>query len=317
MGTTLTRVETLTQVETPLKTRSETNGHTPRRERSPAVLLPVVESLPTARGLYWKDGFRGHLNTGEGVAQVRLDATGGIRIRMKVDRRSTPSEALVLNASLPANLRVAGPAHRRCLLADVWPDASGFSRSLSEIRQGIRRNAGGTRKGRRPPPGDAGPYEHVFDQLRNGKGSRGVAEGSLDVVDREPGWELGLRVRGGRVAVRVSPERSGLRLYRIVLKGAELSAVESGPGGRSVSDMALRLNERLRLVRLARIDAGLVVEARLSRALTDVERVVETARAIAVVSAAVRTPLWPLTQIESVARCYADVFNLPHGEAQE
>ena len=295
MGTTLMLGTTLSQVETPL----------------------VFESLPAARGLHWKDGFRGYLNTGEGVAQVRLDATSGVRIRMKLDRRSPPPEALVLNASLPANLRVAGPAHRPHLLADLWRDPSGFSRNLSEIRQGIRRNAVGKRKGKRPPPGDAGPYEHLFDQLRDGEGSSAVGEGSLDVVDREPGWELGPRVRGGRVAVRVSPERSGLRLYRIVLKRAELSAVESGPGGWSVSDMALRLNERMRFVRLARFDAGLAVEARLSRVLANVERVVETAQAIAIVSAAVRIPLRLLMQIESVARCYAEMFNLPHGEAQE
>ncbi len=139
----------------------------------------------------------------------------------------------------------------------------------------------------------------------------------MDVVDREPGWELGPRVRGGRVAVRVSPERNGMRLYRIVLKQAELSAVESGPGGRSVSDMALSLNEHMRFVRLARLDAGLVVEARLSRAFANVERVVETATAIAVVSAAVRVRLRLLMQIESVARCYADTFDLTNGEAQK
>ena len=139
----------------------------------------------------------------------------------------------------------------------------------------------------------------------------------MDVVDRDPGWELGLRVRGGRVAVRVSPERNGLRLYRIVLKQTDLSAVESGPGGRSVNDLALRLNERMRFVRLAQCDAGLAVEARLSRAFADVERVVETATAIAVVSAAVRIPLQLLLQIEGVARCYADTFELPKGEIQQ
>jgi len=285
---------TLTQVETPL----------------------AFESLPTARGLHWKDGFRGRLNTGVKVAQVQLDATGGVRIRMKLKRRPVAAEALVLNAALPANLRVAGPAHRRHLLADVSSHPASFSRNLSEIRQGIRRNANGTGKSRRPPRGERGPYEHLFDQIRNGEGSSDVGGGALDVVDRDPGWEIGLRVRGGRVAVRVSPERNGLRLYRIVLKQAELSAVESGPGGRSVNDLALRLNERMRFVRLARLDAGVAVEARLSRAFANVERVVETARAIAVVSATVRIPLQLLVQMEGVARCYADTFDLPYGEAQ-
>lgn len=270
----------------------------------------AFESLPTARGLHWKDGFRGYLNTGERVAQVRLDPTGAVRIRVDLDRRPAPPEALVLNASLPANLRVAGPAHRPHLLADISPDQAGFSRSLSEIRQGIRRNADGMGIGRRPPNGERGPYEHLFEQVREGAGS-------LDVVDRDPGWELGLRVRGGRVAVRVSPERNGLRLYRIVLKQMDLSAVESDPGGRSVNDLALRLNERMRFVRLAQCDAGLAVEARLSRGFADVERVVETATAIAVVSAAVRIPLQLLLQIEGVARCYADTFELPKGEIQQ
>ena len=294
MGTALMMGTTPTQVETPL----------------------AFESLPTARGLHWKDGFRGHLNTGEGVAQVRFDVTGGVRIRMKLKRRPAPAEALVLNAALPANLRVAGPAHRRHLLADVSSDPAGFSRNLSEIRQGIRRNANGTGRSRRPPRGEKGPYKQLFDQIRNGEGSSDVGAGSLDVVDRDPGWELGLRVRGGRIALRVAPERNGLRLYRIVLKQDELSAVESGPGGLSVIDMALRLNERMRFVRLARFDAGVVVEARLSRAFADVERVVETARAIAVVSATVRIPLQLLVQMEGVARCYADTFDLPYGAAQ-
>ena len=287
-------------------------GNTPTQVETPLAF----GSLPTARGLHWKDGFRGHLNTGKGVAQVRLDVTGGVRIRMKLKRRLAPAEALVLNAALPANLRVAGPAHRRHLLADASSDPAGFSRNLSEIRQGIRRNANGTGRSRRSPRGERGPYKQVFDQIRNGEGSSDVGESSLDVVDREPGWELGLRIRGGRVPVRVSPERSGLRLYRIVLKQAELSAVESGPGGLSVIDMALRLNERMRFVRLARFDADMVVEARLSRAFADVERVVETARAIAVVNAAVRIPLQLLVQMEGVARCYADTFDLPYGEAQ-
>ena len=294
MGTKLMMGTTLKQVET----------------------LVASESLPTARGLHWKDGFRGRLNTGVGEAQVQLDATGGVRIRMKLKRRPVPAEALVLNAALPANLRIAGPAHRRHLLADVSSHPANFSRDLSEIRQGIRRNANGTGRNRRPPRGERGPYEHLFDQIRNGEGSSDVGESSLDVVDRDPGWELGLRVRGSRVAVRVSPERNGLRLYRIVLKQAELSAVESDPGGRSLSDLALRLNERMRFVRLARLDAGVVVEARLSRAFADVERVAETARAIAVVSAAVRIPLQLLVQMEGVARCYADTFDLPYGEAQ-
>ena len=270
----------------------------------------AFEALPSARGLQWKDGYRGHLNTGEGVAQVRLDATGGVRIRMKLARCPAPADALVLNAALPANLRVGGPAHRRHLLADAFSDQAGFGRHLSEIRQGIRRNANGAGRGRRPPRGERGPYEHLFDQLREG-------DGALDVVDREPGWELGPRIRGGRVAVRVSPERNGLRLYRIVLKQAELSVVESGPGGRSVSDLALRLNERMRFVRLARLDVGVAVEARLNRALADVKRVVETANAIAVVSAEVRIPLRLLMQIDDVARCYVDTFDLPNGEAQK
>ena len=288
---------TLAPVETPLET-------------------PLVSgSLPTARGLHWKDGYRGHMNTGEGVAQVRLDATDGVRIRMKLNRRPAPAEALVLNAALPANLRVAGPAHRCHLLADVSSGQAGFSNNLSEIRQGIRRNPDATGKGKRPARGDRGPYEHVFEQLREGGGS-------LDVVDREPDWEIGIRVQGGRVAVRVSPERSGLRLYRVVLKQAELSGVESGSEGLSVeglsvNDLALRLNEDMRFVRLARIDAGVAVEARLSRALVDVERVVETASAIAVVGTEVGIPLRTLLQMEGVARCYADTFDLQNGEAKQ
>ena len=123
----------------------------------------AFESLPTARGLHWKDGFRGYLNTGERVAQVRLDATGAVRIRVDLDRRPAPPEALVLNASLPANLRVAGPAHRPHLLADISPDQAGFSRSLSEIRQGIRRNADGMGIGRRPPNGQRGFWMPGFN----------------------------------------------------------------------------------------------------------------------------------------------------------
>ena len=275
------------------------------------VETPLVSgSLPTARGLHWKDGYRGHMNTGEGVAQVRLDATGGVRIRMKLKRRPDPAEALVLNAALPANLRVAGPAHRCHLLADISSVQAGFSQNLSEIRQGIRRNPDATGKGKRPARGDRGPYEHVFDQLRAG-------DGSLDVVDREPDWEIGVRFQGGRVAVRVSPERNGLRLYRIVLKQAELSGVESGSEGLSVNDLALRLNEVMRFVRLSRIEAGVAVEARLSRALVDVERVVNTASAIAAVSAEVGIPLRTLLKTEGVARCYADTFDLQIGETKQ
>jgi hypothetical protein len=226
---------------------------------------------------------------------------------MKLPRPPAPAEALALNAALPANLRVAGPAHRRHLLADVPSEQADFAPVLSEVRQGIRRSAQGMTP-RRPPQGERKPYEPLFDQLRE-------AGGPLDVVDRDPGWELGLRLNGGRVPVRVSPEKGGLRLYRIVLKQAVLGPVESGPEGRSVSDMALRLNERVRLVRLSRVNDGVVVEARLSKATADAERVTETATAVAVVSASVRTELQFLVQKEGVARCYADTFNLQNGEA--
>ena len=92
----------------------------PRGANLTRVEMPLAsESLPKARGLHWKDGFRGRLNTAEGVAHVRLDATGGVRIRMKLRRSPDPEDALVLNAALPANLRVAGPAHRRHLVADI------------------------------------------------------------------------------------------------------------------------------------------------------------------------------------------------------
>ena len=92
-----------------------------------------------------------------------------------------------------------------------------------------------------------------------------------------------------------------------------MSRADAGPEGRSVRDLALRLNEYLRFVRLACCDAGVAVEARLGHALANVERVVETANAIAVVSAEVRTPLQILSQEEGVARCYAETFNLTNG----
>ena len=154
-------------------------------------------ALPTARGLHWKDGFRGYVNTGGRAAQVQLDPAGYLRIFTKLDRRPPPSEALELNKCLPANLRVAGPAHRPHLLADISSEQDGFSRRLSETLQGIRRNADGTGTGRRPPRGTREPYEHVFDQLREGADSSRGGGGSVDVVDRERGWELGARVRGG------------------------------------------------------------------------------------------------------------------------
>jgi hypothetical protein len=71
----------------------------------------------------------------------------------------------------------------------------------------------------------------------------------------------------------------------------------------------------VRFVRLALHETGMAVEARLATRLADVCRVLETARAIAVASTAVRPLLEILTYHEDVARCYADIFHLSNGDA--
>jgi hypothetical protein len=258
--------------------------------------------LPAVRGLEWIDEYRGRLRIGDQTAEVRLEAKGQARVRLGLQRGPDPADALRKNVALPGNLRYAGAWDDPSLVGDAWVEESVLGLGMREISRGIR-HAWAVHRPRPPAQAERGPYKELLANL--------VEENGLDVVDLNGGWELHTRVRGHRGSVRVSPEKGGLRLYRTVL-----NSVASGLPARAVDDLALRLNQRARMVRLARRDEGLAVEARLSDDLVSPARLAETARAIAAVSAEVRPVLLTLGRHERLARYYADTFRLRNGDSQ-
>ena len=272
---------------------------------------PWGASLPSARGMAWVDPYRGRLETSRGPAEVRLDAAGEATIRMDVDPPASSREALARNAALPLNVRYAGTKRRPHLAADAWLDGAAFSSCVAEFRRGVRRAARAACTSRPGAIGEPNAYQGLFDEL-----ARLDDPVDIDVVPRPPGWELGPRIRGRRVAVRVSPEQNGLRLYRAVLKSSELGELADGPRTEALGDAALRLNQRMRFARLALDPGGMTLEARLVAPLVDVGRVLETALAIATVSEAARLPLELLARHPGVATCYAGTFHIGNEGAE-
>ena len=219
-----------------------------------------------------------------------------------------PLDALARNATFPLNLRYAGAGPHRHLTTDAWIDGSALAACVSDFRGGVRRAARPQGTPRPVPVAEPDPYEELFRDLAR-------LVGPIDVVERMPEWEVGPRIRGRRVAVRVSPERAGLRLHRLLAKRSELGHLASDPRARALADLALRLNVEARFARLALDKTGICVEARLPARLADIGRVAETARAIAIVSAAVKLRLELLMRYEDVARRYVQTFHLSNGDA--
>lgn len=249
---------------------------------------------PRIRGLEWKDGYRGLLDTEAGRADVLLNGDW-VRMRAWVNGVRNAEEALSRNADLPANVRYAGVAPRCTLLADAWAEAPDFRRGVREMRGAIRSLGAGPSRARRHRRGDAGPLGSVLAALAD--------EPGLDLVELDGQWEVGVRYSGGRVPVRLTPERGGLRVQRTVVE-----APGSDPSRAAVHHMALRLNGDARFARLAAWERGVVAQARLSRPALQTPRIVETARAVAVVSVE-SGPLLRVLSRPDVAQCYAEMFH--------
>jgi hypothetical protein len=139
-----------------------------------------------------------------------------------------------------------------------------------------------------------------------------ASESGVDVVPRSPGWELGVRVRGLRTALRLSPDTGGLRVHRTVVAATSLDGGELST--EPVWDAALRLNARMKAARFALHAHGLAVEARLSDRLLDLPRLIESAHAVAVICREFEPVLELLTRDQGVSLCYARVFHSNHQE---
>jgi len=254
--------------------------------------------LPASPNVTWEESWRGRLSTAGGDAGIRVQVRSA-RMELPVSRRSGAG-ALRTNAFLPSNVRFAGPPDDPCLCADAWLPQEAFLASVHAFRVGVRKRGSRRRAWR---PREAAPtdtHSSVIESL--------ASSPEIDVVPRGGGWELGARVRGQRVAVRVSPESADLRLHRIVIDRARLEGRGPKPTT-SVYDAALRLNARTRFARFAEHERGLAVETRLPLELLDADRLVACAHAVAVVSRELGPMLELLCQNPGVATCYARIFH--------
>lgn len=277
-------------------------GAPARRRRD--VRGPSPEHLPTVKGVEWTDGFRGRVETACGIADARIEGEIGIRVELPLDGPDAPERALEINAALPGNLRYSGPRHARRLVADAPLDVTAFPDFVRELHRGLRRISGAG-KARARASGAAQGCDDLFEELRR-------LGGAADVVERGSGFELGTRIRGARVPVRVTAAEDGVRVHRAVVGvGSDCDHAARW----ALGDAALRLNARTRFVRLAADDAGLALEALLGRRRLDPRSVLDAARAVAAVSVAVTHPLELLTRHESAARCYFRTFNPQHRRA--
>jgi hypothetical protein len=254
---------------------------------------------PWVQGLEWKDAFRGLLDTEAGAAEVLVEGSW-VRMRAWPNGVGTAGDALSRNACLPSNVRYAGVPPRISLVVDTWLDRPDFRRGVSDMRRALRdvTHPGGPARFR----GDA----HEAS-VASALGAL-AAEPGVDLVDLDGQWEVGVRYSGCRVPVRVTPERSALRVQRTVL-----DAPQSEASREAVHHMALRLNERTRFARLATCGDRVIAEARISQTSLANRRLIDAARAVAVVSVEAQPQLQILMRQERVARCYAAMFH-PNGD---
>lgn len=254
-----------------------------------------TDKRPRIRGLEWKNGYRALLDTEAGRADVLVHGDW-VRMWSWTNGVRDAGEALSRNADLPANIRYAGVAPRFTLLADAWADEADLRHGVREMRSAIRSLGAGRGRPRRNGRGDAGSLGSAVEAL--------AEEPGVDLVDLDGQWEVGVRYSGNRVAVRLTPERGGLRVQRTVVE-----APESDPSRAAVHHLALRLNRDARFARLAMCEQEVVAQARLCRAALATPRLVETACAVAVVSVEARPLLRSLCKEIHVAECYAQMFH--------
>jgi hypothetical protein len=198
--------------------------HAPRRSTDPHGVSSATPelALPGGPNATWEEGWRGRFSTPGGEAVVRIGARSA-RMDLPAGRKSAGG-ALRATAYLPGNLRFAGPPHRLSLRADSWLTTDSLAASVDEFRLGVRRVRPRRRPLRPSPAGGGERFEALLDELDR-------ADSTVDLVPLDSGWELGARMRGGRVPVRVSPVSKGLRLHRIVIVGDGLGNAAAGRRG--------------------------------------------------------------------------------------
>ncbi len=210
------------------------------------------------------------------------------------------SAALEHNALLPTNVRFSGSAKSRCLLADAWLGDRLSRRGLREAIDAIQLAAGASS---RTPIRRGGSKDRFSDAI-----ARLGEDAGVDVAELDTGWELSQRVRGRRVAIRAEPETAALRLYRSLL-----ASPAPPPADQAIADLAIRLNERIRLARFAMSKEGLVVEARFKANSVDPISLMESVCAISVAAVHARPLVRILAGAANIARCYSRTFDLPEG----
>jgi len=282
----------------------------PRRLRSSGGALAhrpsPVEALRAAAGLDLLAPHRGSLRIGELQADVRIDGGDLLRVRLPLKSPDRAPRLLERQRELPGNVRFARTRDGLALLAETWVDgAAHVPRSLGEIAQGFAVAVDeGCPKPARTHPAHANPCgeSQVSGQaLRAALAGLGWGEDAVVALDQ--GWQLRPRAGGNPIAVRLEASDEGLWLWRRVLE-----RVPAEVGAAAVSDLALRLNARLRLVRLTLAGGALVAESRAHAGLVTPAWIALLARAVAAAYQHVRAPLETLAENPRVADGYVRCF---------
>lgn len=280
--------------------------------------------------LCMQDGWRGTLRAGEVRASVRVEHGGWLRVCQPLAGAVRAEELLVATGALPGNVRYAGPRGARVLLADTWLAgesrlegesssegeahlARSLERILAGLQAGLRSGGGGIDGAGRVRSSSRGRREESAPPLAFPALESAIAALGWDpsaVVRLQESWELRPRLEGAPQPVRAELAGARLHLQRCLARAEQLERLPAR-SLQALAELALRLNEQLRLARLVRAADGLRVEAHLHAEELAPAHLARAVRAVAAASVHARLPLALLSEHERVARHYADAFCAP------
>ena len=257
------------------------------------------DELAAVPGLKLRQGHRGVYEYGGTKIHAFFEGADSIALRVPLPAPPAPAEALAAASSLVGNLRFARVEHRVALVADTLLDGVAH---LSETLAEVALSAKGVLDGDSRVGSDGA--EVSVERVDEAVAGLGWPEDA--VVRQEEGWELRPRLQLHRntaaLPVRLTRERSGLRVHRVLLRSRPDESER--PAGPALAELALQLNGRIRLARLAVHGRSLVAEARLRDELVTPAWLGETVRAVAAASGCCQTPVRILTNEHRVAEVF-------------
>ena len=271
-----------------------------------------LNGLGELEGLTMHSAFQGSFECGGTTAQVVMEPSDSITLRLRVKGSLAPERALGINHSLPGNLRYAAAQDGVCLLADLpFDGAADLRQSFGELRR-VMALAVGTLKNLLAEDGLPSPSQIDMDGL--GRPSSACDETMLaqaidglqwpadSIVRHDQAWELRPKVQGQSVPVRLEIVQGQVQIHTVVLQLAECEQLEA------VAHQALRENALLRGARLAEANGAIVAETRVGETMLAPRLLADAVTAVAVAKARTAAVLEALTNEPELARWYERLF---------